>query len=205
MTTENNEEQVAAESAAFQLSEPPPIRFYSKHEYDSFVADDLVQLHKALLQFAPVNGVSGLGLDMTNYRVDYDASATQEQKDAAAAFLLGWPDYRQRQRTLAHNYAILDDWFKTKVVDGCQISVGFRLGLSDRDITLLSGNYMLAQTAATMGMPLPQIIDIDGNAHDVATVEDYTQIMLEYGNYRASLSKEYAAKKAEIDAAMASL
>lgn len=202
--TENNEEQNTPTAAEFQLEMPQPLRFYSKHEYDSFVAEDLVQLHKALLQFAPVAGVSGLGLDMENYRVDYEAHATQEQKDAATAFLLAWPDYRQKQRIIAHNYGKLDAWFSEQVSAGCPISAGFNLGLSDRDITLLTGNYMLATTAAAQSLPLPQIIDMAGNIHTVAALEDYTQIMLEYGNYRAELAREYAAKKAEIDAAIAS-
>ncbi len=196
-------DQTPADAAV--LIQPPPVVFKSKHDYDSFVVDELVQLHKELEKLAPVAGVSGFGIDMSRYRIDFATTATPEQMETAKAFLMDWQNYKKKQLTHKLNYDALDEWFQTQIAAGCPVSAGFTLGLADTDITLLTGNYILAQAAAGAGLTLPQIIDKDSVPHTVATIDDFTRIMLEYGGYRAELSKTYAEKKAKLDEALAAI
>jgi hypothetical protein len=88
-----------------------------------------------------------------------------------------------------------DEWFATQIAAGFESSAGIKLGLSEADVTLLTGNYVLSKEAAALELPLSPVIDTEGVAHTLS-IEDLTSLMLEYGQYRAQLSQEYAAKKA---------
>ena len=90
-----------------------------------------------------------------------------------------------------------DTWFVEQVAAGFLSSTGIRLGLSSDDVTLLTGNFVLAKEAAASELPIPPVIDADGVPHEL-TIEELTQLMLEYGQHRASLSAEYARRKSEV-------
>jgi hypothetical protein len=119
--------------------------------------------------------------------------------------LANWPTLRENARKVAYAYAQLDAWFETQIAAGCPVAAGFTLGLRDSDITLLTGNYILAQAAAAAGFPLPAIVDITGVSHQLSDVTSLTMVMLEYGQYRSHLSSIYAVKHAEIAAAASTL
>lgn len=91
--------------------------------------------------------------------------------------------------------AAADQWFDEQVEAGFESSTGIKLGVSESDVTLLTGNYVLSKEAATQELPLSPVIDTDGVAHTLS-IEELTALMLEYGQHRAQLSQEYAAKKA---------
>lgn len=93
----------------------------------------------------------------------------------------------------------VDVWFKTKLDAGYLTEGGYVLGLSDSDVTLLTGNFVLAKEAAALNAPLPPVIDKSGGVHAVDSIEDLTLLMLAYGQYRASLSAQYAAKKSSLE------
>jgi hypothetical protein len=202
--TENQDNMPAENTAPVtanppQLAAPPTVEVNSAHTFFAVTGDELAQLHKAISAIAPVCGVSGAGPDMSHYRVDFEEHATEAQVSEALAFLQNWPEYKERQRTIAHNYTLLESWFNEQIAAGCLVSAGFTLGLTDSDVTLLTGNYVLAQAAVAAGMPLPPIIDKNQAVHAVDTIENFTAIMLEYGNRRAALAQEYAQNKAVID------
>lgn len=92
----------------------------------------------------------------------------------------------------------LDAWFADQIAAGFATADGWKLGLTPNDVTLLTGNFVLSKEAAAMGGPIPPVIDKDGVPHEVADIEELTAIMLGYGQHRAQLSAEYAARKAEI-------
>jgi hypothetical protein len=96
--------------------------------------------------------------------------------------------------------ADLDQWFAGELAKGFETAGGWKLGLSESDVTLLTGNYVLAQQGAALGMPIPPIVDMDGVPHPMAEIEELTAIMLAYGQHRAALSQEYATRKAAIEA-----
>ena len=103
----------------------------------------------------------------------------------------GQIDYRR-------SLASVDSWFAAELAKGFETAGGWKLGLSQSDVTLLTGNYVLAKEAAALGMPIPPIVDMAGVPHPMEEIEELTAIMLAYGQYRAGLSQEYATRKAAI-------
>lgn len=195
---------VVPESVAV-LAEPPPITLTSVQEANTYFADNIVALHKALSKFAPIVSVSGAGDDMRAYIITFGADATDEQKNAAQAFLRDWPAHKAKSRIAEFNLQALADWFEARLSEGCLLSAGYRLGVRPDDVSLLTGNYVLAQAADNLGLPLPDVIDKDGLPHRIENLAVLTQLMLEYGQYRAGLSAVYAAKKATIEQALSEL
>lgn len=93
-----------------------------------------------------------------------------------------------------------DLWYADQVMVGFTSSSGIRLGISAEDVALLTGNYVLSKEADSMSLPLPALIDADGESHSLGLPE-LTALMLEYGQHRASVSAEYAQRKSAIPAA----
>ena len=87
-----------------------------------------------------------------------------------------------------------DEWFAGKVAEGFESTSGIKLGLTESDVTLLTGNFVLAKEADELELDIPPIIDREGMPHEL-NIEQLTGLMLEYGQHRASLSVEYAARR----------
>jgi hypothetical protein len=92
--------------------------------------------------------------------------------------------------------AAVDAWFAAQIDAGFETADEWKLGMTQADVTLLTGNFVLAKEAAAMGLPIPPVIDTDGVAHEMNAIEELTAIMLAYGQHRANLSTEYAARRA---------
>lgn len=93
-----------------------------------------------------------------------------------------------------------DLWYADQVMVGFTSTSGIRLGISTEDVALLTGNYVLAKEADNLSLPLPPVIDADGESHSLSLPE-LTALMLEYGQHRAGVSAEYAQRKAAIPTA----
>ena len=92
-----------------------------------------------------------------------------------------------------------DDWFAEEVEKGFLYNDSFTLGLTQEDVSLLTGNFVLAEKAAALGADIPPVVDVHGVPHSVADIDELTEIMLAYGNHRANLSAEYAEKLAVVE------
>ena len=92
----------------------------------------------------------------------------------------------------------VDAWFAGEIAKGFTTADGWKLGLSESDVTLLTGQFVLAKEAASADLPLPPVIDMAGVPHTL-TLAELTALMLGYGGHRAALSTEYAARKAAIE------
>lgn len=185
-----------------ELEQPPPIIFETMIDLSNFFSVNIDALYSYLNLFAPIAGVAGMGPVMQNYTIDFADTATDEQKQNAYAALQSWPEHSEKLRLAKHNYQLVDNWFNEQIAAGYTTSAGFTLGLLPNDVALLTGNYILSKTSVELGMPLPPIIDATGTPQILASLENLTYIMLEYGQYRAGLSVIYAARKAEITAAL---
>jgi hypothetical protein len=97
---------------------------------------------------------------------------------------------------VAKALAEVDAWFAGEIAKGFVTDDGWKLGLSESDVTLLTGHYVLAKEASALGLPVPPVIDADGVPHAFESIQDLTALMLGYGQHRAELSMEYAARKA---------
>lgn len=93
---------------------------------------------------------------------------------------------------------VADEWFAGELANGYETEDGWKLGLAESDVTLLTGQFVLAKEASAVGLPLPPVIDTDGVVHQLSLPE-LTALMLAYGAHRAALSSEYAARKATIE------
>jgi len=106
----------------------------------------------------------------------------------------------QKQTEITRELALKEEgkWFASQLAAGFTTNDGWTLGLQPTDVTLLTGNYVLAKEAAALGGDIPPVIDTDGVPHPMESIEELTAIMLAYGQHRAALSAEYAARKAAI-------
>lgn len=91
-----------------------------------------------------------------------------------------------------------DKWFAEQVAEGFESSEGIKLGLTDSDVTLLTGNFVLAKEAAALELDIPPVISSDGEPHDL-TIEELTALMLQYGQHRAELSVEYSLRRNNVE------
>jgi len=105
---------------------------------------------------------------------------------------------KKREIDKRRSLAAADEWFANQLAAGFTTNDGWTLGLAPDDVTLLTGNYVLAKEAAALGGDIPPVIDTDGVPHPMESIEELTAIMLAYGQHRAALSAEYAARKAAI-------
>jgi hypothetical protein len=87
-----------------------------------------------------------------------------------------------------------NDWQET-VKQGWTTPYGWSLGISSEDVSLLSANFLLAKEAASIGITdLIFVIDTEGESHEF-NLQDLTMLMLQYGQARAILSSQDAAKR----------
>lgn len=93
-----------------------------------------------------------------------------------------------------------DEWFNRMISEGFTTSYGWKLGLTHSDLSLLTGAFVLAKEADSLGLPLPAIYDTAGVPHELS-IQDLTYLMLAYGQHRGALSAEYASRKEQANAA----
>ena len=149
-------------------------------------------LHKSIANIVPIHGVAGNG-DGT-YRVDYIDDPTQEQLDQVNSIIGSWPLEKAKLEKLEE----VDEEWKTILEAGWETSYGWSLGIDISDVALLNGNFVLAKEAASLGITDPVfVVDTTGQSH-AFNLADLTSLMLQYGQARALLSSQDAAKRTAI-------
>ena len=175
---------VAAPAVSPALLPLPPV--------DPILADDMQTLHAAIQSITPIDGLSIIN-DLPS-EIGYITPPTPEQEAQIAAVISGWDNLRAKNAQLRE---IENNWQAT-IAAGWPTPYGWKLGLTPQDITLLTGAFILAKEAQTMGLASSGVIvDTDGLAHELS-VADLTGLMLQYGQARAALSAAYAASKAAL-------
>jgi len=188
-------------NAPFQLPDRPADIVDT--DWFNQLANNHQYLHAKISAVAPIDGISGGAQDIRAYQISFKPEATEEQRAAAYALLLELPVKLRRLREREAAMAAVDLWFNEQIAAGFTGPNNLIMGLKTEDITLLTGNFVMAQQAVALGLPLPPVIDMNGLAHFFANIEELTQVMLAYGQHRATLAVFYAARKAEVDAAFA--
>jgi hypothetical protein len=149
-------------------------------------------LHKKINEIVPINGVSYN--EEKQIVVDYVDVPSNEQLEAIEQIKNDWPTEILKYNALKN---LENDWTNT-VKNGWETPFGWKLGLDTTDVTLLTGAFMLAKEASALGINTPvSIVDTGGTIHSL-TLQEMTQLMLQYGQARASLSEQYAIQKAAI-------
>lgn len=149
----------------------------------------LGELHKRVNQIVPINGLSVM--DNGSITVSYVDIPSPEQEVAVSAVLATAPLENAKLCKLAE---IEKEW-KDTMKAGWTTPYGWTVGMDTQDITLLTGLFMLAKEAASLGITDPvNVIDTAGQPHSL-TLAELTGLMLQYGNHRAGLSNTYAERR----------
>jgi hypothetical protein len=98
----------------------------------------------------------------------------------------------------AENKVAAQAWFDEQVAKGFTSASGIKLGLAESDVSLLTGNFVLAKEAESLGLDIPPVISPDRTVHTLS-LSDLTALMLEYGQFRANLSAQYAAFESDTE------
>lgn len=153
----------------------------------------LTILHESIANIVPIHGIADNG-DGT-YRVDYIDPPTPEQLDQVNSVIESWPLEKFKIEKLKE----VDEEWKTILQAGWQTPYGWSLGIDIPDVALLNGNFVLAKEAAGMGITDPVfVVDTTGESHAFNLI-DLTALMLQYGQARAVLSSQDAAKRTAIN------
>lgn len=153
-------------------------------------------LHEKINKILPIDGIASFGGGV--YRVDYINQPSPEQQVMIDNIISGFPLDEAKLEKLGQ---VNTDW-ATTIQNGWSTPSGWKLGIDISDVTLLTGAFILSKELDAAGINHPvSIIDLDGEAH-IFTTQELTVLMLEYGNARATISNEYAAKKRAINNAL---
>lgn len=151
-------------------------------------------LHNKINNIVQIRGI--LEINGT-YQIDYVATPTPEQELVIEEILAQWP----LESAKAQKYHELDQEWKILIANGWITPEGWKLGLQNQDVTLLTGAFVLAKEASNLGIDAPTVIvDMDGQPHSLSFSE-LTSLMLGYGQARAALSQEYSSKRELISSA----
>jgi len=85
----------------------------------------------------------------------------------------------------------LDSSFNNILKQGWESGEG-RLGMTAEDVALLSGAFALAKEASSLGLPLPSLISLQNTLISFENIQQFTQMMLQYGAARSAISTQYA-------------
>ena len=147
----------------------------------------LNNLHKKINDIVPIIGIV---YDNNIYNIQYIDSPSQEQLASVNYILNNWP----LEEAKLFKISELDIVWTQKLNDGWITSFGWKLGLLTEDVTLLSGAFILAKEAAEMGISdLATIVDSNGVSHSMV-FSDFVDLMLQYGQYRTTISLWYSEK-----------
>ena len=148
-------------------------------------------LHEKIAKIIDINGVAN---DNGTYKVDYMDTPSQEQLDQVNDIIESWPLEKAKIEKLQE----VDEEWKTALEAGWTTPYGWRLGIDISDVALLNGNFVLSKEAVNLGMTVPVfVVDTTGESH-AFNLTDLTMLMLQYGQARATLSSQDAAKRTGI-------
>jgi|LakMenE18May11ns_1017448.scaffolds.fasta_scaffold9952110_8 hypothetical protein len=152
-------------------------------------------LYKLVQEINNVLPITGVSESNGLISVMYIDQPTESQLTTINEILNGWPLEKAKLEKLKE----LDlEWAET-VKTGWTTQAGYKLGIDIQDITLLTGAFILAKEANSIGLTDPSyIVDTEGNSHGLSLPE-FTQLMLQYGQARATLSNSYASLKQSIN------
>lgn len=156
----------------------------------------LPELHARINAIAPITGLS---VDDSDYVFDiqFVEPPTAEQRAQIDAVLAAWPQEQERLKQIAQ----LDADFAATIAAGWETPGGWRLGLSAEDASLLLGVFILTSQSVALGVSKPdtpvRIIDTENVAHTL-TLPELTSLLLAYGQARAAIADDYAARVAAL-------
>ena len=148
----------------------------------------LYQLHEQINSIVSIEGVQDLGNN--TFQIEYLSEPNSEQLEQINNIISEWPLNKAKFEKLEQ----VDTAWKTTMSNGWTTPYGWKLGTDTQDVTLLTGAFILAKEANSMGLSTTgTVIDMDGHSHELS-LQDLTVLMLQYGQARSELSSQYAAR-----------
>lgn len=149
-------------------------------------------LHSKIESILSINGVSFDG--HSTYSVSYIDEPTSTQLEQINQIIESWPLEKAKLKKIED----VDKEWQIILNNGWTTPYGWKMGITTQDVALLNGNFTLAKEAASMGFTDPVfVIDMDGESHSF-NLQDLTTLMLQYGQARAALTSQDAAKRKAI-------
>jgi hypothetical protein len=149
----------------------------------------LSKLHEQIASIVSIEGVQDFGNNV--FHIDYLTEPNPEQLEQVNNIIVGWPLQKAKLEKLEQ----VDISWKTTMSNGWTTPYGWKLGTDTQDVTLLTGAFILAKEANSMGLSTTgTVIDMDGQSHELA-LQDLTVLMLQYGQARSALSSQDAARR----------
>lgn len=86
------------------------------------------------------------------------------------------------------------NWDTYTKYNGFNTSEGWSLGINTEDVSLLTGAFLLLKESSALGLADSTIVvDMSGVSHTIS-LEDMTNLMLQYGQFRSAKSQQYSDK-----------
>ena len=152
---------------------------------------DLGEINNIITQQVPISGLTMIGQEIV---IVFDESATAEQRELGQQLLAGMPLYFAKKEKNAQ----IDSEFESAAKLGWDSGMGFRLGLTIQDVSLLVGLFVLAKEGASLNIEPPPIIDTNGLIHNFS-MQELTALMLQYGAARSQMAVNYANRKKALE------
>lgn len=136
----------------------------------------------------PIDGVADLGSG--NYRIDFQAEATQEQRTQAEAIATAFHVTDAKQARIA----VLDAWYAGKVAGGVTVSgilLAADLTSQNRFDALTTLLFAALQAGVQTGSDNTTVYSPDGTAHTM-TISNYLLLMLGYGQILQGFAASYS-------------
>ncbi len=149
----------------------------------------LCKLHEQIDSIVSIEGVQDLGNN--TFHIEYLTEPSSEQLTQVNNIIADWPLRKAKLEKLEQ----VDISWKTTMSNGWTTPYGWKLGTDTQDVTLLTGAFILAKEANSMGLSTTgTVIDMDGQSHELS-LQDMTILMLQYGQFRSQLSSQDALKR----------
>ena len=149
----------------------------------------LYQLHEQINSIVNIEGVQDLGNN--TFQIEYLSEPNSEQLEQINNIISEWPLNKAKFEKLEQ----VDTVWKTTMSNGWTTPYGWKLGTDTQDVTLLTGAFILAKEASSIGLSTTgTVIDMDGQSHELS-LQDLTVLMLQYGQFRSQLSSQDSSKR----------
>jgi hypothetical protein len=154
-------------------------------------------LHNLINNVVPIIGIEQISENNFNIQFVDPSNVNNGLLDEINGIINSWPLNQSKILKIKD----LDNYWNFVIQNGFTTSYGWKLGLQNNDITLLTGAFLMAKEASNMNISQDvTIVDLQGVSH-ILSINDFTILMLEYGQYRTQLSAEYSNKKNLINSA----
>lgn len=151
-------------------------------------------LHSKINNIAPIISIEEIN-NSIHIQYENEEEVTDNQRYQINEILNQWP----LELAKLEKIKILDNTWNNNIKIGWLTPYGWKLGLDTTDVSLLTGAFLLAKEASTLGLSQEaSIIDTDGVSHNIS-ISNFTSLLIQYGQYRSSLSAEYANTKTQIE------